>query len=69
MDFFANDVIQKMVLTGKKESVDEVLKQIPVNPLLIKLLEIRAIYNLQMSVTLGIYTAFFFKWRCLWRSG
>ncbi len=33
MDFFANDVIQKMVLTGKKESVDEVLEHIPVNPL------------------------------------
>lgn len=33
MDFFANDVIQKMVLTGKKESVDEVLKEIPRNPL------------------------------------
>ena len=25
MDFFANDVIQKMVLTGKKDNVDEVL--------------------------------------------
>lgn len=33
MDFFANDVIQKMVLTGKKESVDKVLEHIPVNPL------------------------------------
>ncbi len=33
MDFFANDVIQKMVLTGKKESVDEVLKKIPQTPL------------------------------------
>ncbi len=33
MDFFANDVIQKMVLTGKKENVDEVLKKIPRNPL------------------------------------
>jgi len=33
MDFFANDVIQKMVLTGKKEGVDEVLKRIPKNPL------------------------------------
>ena len=33
MDFFANDVIQKMVLTGQKESVDKVLEHIPVNPL------------------------------------
>jgi hypothetical protein len=32
MNFFANDVIQKMVLTGKKDNVDEVLKHIPVNP-------------------------------------
>lgn len=32
MTFFANDVIQKMVLTGKKDKVDEVLKHIPVNP-------------------------------------
>ncbi len=31
MDFFANDVMQKMILTGKKESVDEVLKNIPEN--------------------------------------
>ena len=36
MDFFANDVIQKMVLTGEKESVDKVLEHIPVNPLLNK---------------------------------
>ena len=34
MNFFANDVIQKMVLTGKKDNVDEVLKAIPVNPVL-----------------------------------
>lgn len=33
MDFFANDVYQKMVLTGKKKNVDEVLKKIPQNPL------------------------------------
>ncbi|MDQ6762985.1 MAG: VCBS repeat-containing protein, partial [Bacteroidota bacterium] len=33
MSFFANDVIQKMVVTGKKESVDNVLKNIPVNPM------------------------------------
>ncbi len=33
MEFFANDVVQKMVLTHKKEDVDEVLKKIPRNPL------------------------------------
>lgn len=36
MDFFANDVIQKMVLTGKKESVDEVVRKIPQTPLINK---------------------------------
>ena len=36
MDFFANDVIQKMVLDGKKEGVDEVLKKIPQTPLVNK---------------------------------
>lgn len=33
MDFFANEVNQKMVLTGKKESVEEVVKKIPITPL------------------------------------
>ncbi|PWT70218.1 MAG: RNA-binding protein, partial [Bacteroidetes bacterium] len=33
MDFFANDIIQKMVLTGKKEEIHEILKKIPINPL------------------------------------
>ncbi|TDH29372.1 CRTAC1 family protein [Segetibacter sp. 3557_3] len=33
MDFFANEVNQKMVLTGKKESVEELLKKIPLTPL------------------------------------
>ena len=36
MNFFANDVVQKMVLTGKKDNVDEVLQQIPVTPMLNK---------------------------------
>lgn len=36
IEFFANDVIQKMVLTGKKEGVDEVLRKIPQNPLMNK---------------------------------
>ena len=36
MDFFANEVIQKMVLTGKKEGVDKVIQEIPVNPMVNK---------------------------------
>ena len=32
MDFFANDVIQKMVTSGQKENVDSVLAHIPVTP-------------------------------------
>jgi hypothetical protein len=36
IEFFANDVIQKMVLTGQKQDVDEVLKHIPQNPLINK---------------------------------
>src|SRR5260221_561500 len=36
MDFFADDVLQKMVLTGKKEGIDQLLKKIPVNPMLHK---------------------------------
>ncbi len=31
MDFFANDINQKMVLSGHKQSVDSVLAQIPIN--------------------------------------
>jgi hypothetical protein len=33
MNFFANDVIQKMILTGKKDEIDQVLKEIPVSPI------------------------------------
>ncbi len=36
IEFFANDVIQKMVLTGQKQNVDEVLRHIPQTPLLNK---------------------------------
>ncbi|MCS3797898.1 VCBS repeat-containing protein [Niastella sp. OAS944] len=36
MEFFANDVIQKMVLTGKKEKVNEVLEHIPKTPVINK---------------------------------
>jgi hypothetical protein len=36
MDFFANDVVQQMVKTGEKESLDKVLEKIPVNAMLNK---------------------------------
>ncbi|MEP6615370.1 MAG: FG-GAP-like repeat-containing protein [Ginsengibacter sp.] len=36
MDFFANDFIQQMVMTGKKEGVEKVLEHIPVNPMINK---------------------------------
>ena len=36
IEFFANDVIQKMVLTGEKQEVNEVLKHIPQHPLVNK---------------------------------
>lgn len=47
MNFFADDVIQKMVLTGKKDNVDEVLKNIPVTPMLNKAYRNKG--NLQFS--------------------
>ncbi len=36
MEFFANEVIQKMVLTGKKEGVEAIVKKIPINPMVNK---------------------------------
>ncbi|MBC7849331.1 MAG: VCBS repeat-containing protein [Chitinophagaceae bacterium] len=33
IDFFANDVIQKMMLTGKKEQVDEIINKMPSVPI------------------------------------
>jgi hypothetical protein len=33
MDFFANDIVQGMVESGQKQSVDSVLKHIPIHPL------------------------------------
>ncbi len=36
IDFFANDIIQRMVLTGKKEALDSVLKRMPSHPLINK---------------------------------
>lgn len=36
VDFFANDVVQKMVLTGKKEEFNEIVKSMPSHPILNK---------------------------------
>ena len=36
MDFFANDVVEKMVVTGKKDQIKQVLSKIPIRPLLHK---------------------------------
>lgn len=33
IDFFANDVMQKMVMTGKKEEVDAIINKMPSNPI------------------------------------
>ena len=32
VDFFANEIIQKMALTGKKESIDSIINKMPVKP-------------------------------------
>src|ERR1044072_5616913 len=47
MEFFANDVIQKMVLTGKKEKVHEVLEHIPKTAMINK--AFRNLGNLQFA--------------------
>jgi hypothetical protein len=47
MDFFANDVVQGMVKTGEKESLDKVLEKIPVNAMLNKVY--RNLGNLRFS--------------------
>lgn len=33
VDFMANDILQKMALTGKKESIDSIINKMPVKPL------------------------------------
>ena len=33
VDFMANDILQKMVLTGKKESIDSIINKMPIKPL------------------------------------
>ncbi len=32
MDFFANEIIQKMALTGQKESIDSIINKMPIKP-------------------------------------
>src|SRR5690606_33223487 len=32
VDFFANEIVQKMALTGRKESIDSIIAKMPVNP-------------------------------------
>jgi hypothetical protein len=32
VDFFANEIVQKMALTGKKESIDSIISKMPVTP-------------------------------------
>jgi hypothetical protein len=36
IDFFANDIIQRMVMTGNKEEVDSIIKKMPSKPLVNK---------------------------------
>lgn len=36
IDFFANDIIQRMVMTGNKEEVDSIIKKMPSNPVVNK---------------------------------
>ncbi len=33
IDFFANDIIQKMVMTGRREEMDEIIKKMPSRPI------------------------------------
>lgn len=47
MDFFANDVVQRMVVSGQKEGVDSVLQHIPVNPVANKVFQNKG--NLQFQ--------------------
>lgn len=34
IDFFANDIIQKMAISGEKEEVDKIIEKMPANPIL-----------------------------------
>ncbi|MEP6512902.1 MAG: VCBS repeat-containing protein [Parafilimonas sp.] len=47
IDFFANDVVQKMVLTGQKEDVDKIINKMPSQPIINK--AFRNLGNLKFS--------------------
>src|SRR5690606_31174127 len=32
VDFFANEIVQKLALTGRKESIDSIIAKMPINP-------------------------------------
>lgn len=49
IEFFANDVIQKMAITGKKEEVEEIIKKMPSHPILNK--AFKNLGNLKFSDT------------------
>ncbi len=67
MNFFADETYHKMVLSGKKKEVDEMLKTNSKNSSSKQSLS----QQRQSKIhgywrKLGIYPAQFFKWRCLW---
>ena len=39
IDFFANDVVQRMVMTGKKEEIEEIIKKMPSVPIANKMFQ------------------------------
>lgn len=47
IDFFANEIVRKMVLTGKKEQVDEIIAKMPSRPIANKMF--RNLGNLQFA--------------------
>ena len=69
MDFFADESYHKMVLSGKKKEIDELLKQIPTNSASQQSLSQQRQSKIhRYRRKLGIYPAQFFKWCCLWGS-
>ena len=53
IDFFANDVVQRMVMTGKKEEIEEIIKKMPSIPLPTKCFITSEIFNSPMWGTNG----------------
>ena len=47
IDFFANDIVQRMVMTGKKEEIEEIIKKMPSNPVANKMFRNKG--NLQFA--------------------